>query len=144
MWWTIKDYFLHEKNSFRKTVLVVFCFCFLLRIHIICANCCCDEIGFKLTPKRYDWRKVYMLFFNTSLNSVLTIFKMINRMIFFSFSVNVSQSTLVRPVARLVTLVGNCTALSMESSLMAICHPIKLWEVGVTPEININSDWPPK
>ena len=77
-------------------------------------------------------QRIHVIFQYIVTNHVLKIFKIINMIILFYFSVNVSQSTLVRPVARLVTLAGNCTALSMESSLMAICHPIKSWEVGVT------------
>ena len=52
--------------------------------------------------------------------------------IILSFSVNVSQYTLAKPVAKSVMPVGNCIVSSMESSPMAICHLIRLWEVRVS------------
>merc|ERR1711915_447335 len=50
-----------------------------------------------------------------------------------SICVNVSQSTLDKPVSRSVTPAGNCTALSMESSLMVKCQVTKPLEVEMIP-----------
>ena len=49
-----------------------------------------------------------------------------NLYMLFVRSVNVFQSTLVKPEFRLATLVGSCTAWSMEFSLMAKCPATKL------------------
>ena len=51
----------------------------------------------------------------------------------FYFSVNVSQSTLDKLVYKSVTPAGNCTALSMESSLMVKCQVTKPLEVEMIP-----------
>ena len=55
----------------------------------------------------------------------------------FSFlrSVSVSQFTLDRQECRLVMLVGNCTAWSMESSLMAKCRATRPLEAAMTLSI---------
>merc|ERR1712142_62145 len=47
--------------------------------------------------------------------------------------VSVSQSTSDRPVSRSVTLAGNCTALSMASSLTVKCQVTRPSEVEMTP-----------
>merc|ERR1712136_649652 len=47
--------------------------------------------------------------------------------------VNVSQSTLDKLVYKSVTPAGNCTALSMESSLMVKCQVTKPLEVEMIP-----------
>ena len=49
------------------------------------------------------------------------------------FSVNVSLSTSVKPVSRLVMPAGSCTVSNMESSLMARCPVIRPLVVGTTP-----------
>merc|ERR1712168_1201897 len=49
-----------------------------------------------------------------------------------SICVNVFQSTLDKPVSRSVTPAGNCTVLSMESSLMVKCQVTKLLELENT------------
>merc|ERR1712002_228028 len=50
-----------------------------------------------------------------------------------SICVNVFQSTLDKPVSRSVTPAGNCTVLSMESSLMVKCQVTKPLEVEMIP-----------
>ena len=53
------------------------------------------------------------------------MFCQIQYFLFYIFSVNVSQSTLAKQVAKLVMLVGNCIVLNMESSLMDKCQVIR-------------------
>ena len=69
---------------------------------------------FKITSKSL------LLLFNTDGEIFLFVVS------FLFFSVSVFQSTLAKPEFRLETLVGSCTAWSMEFSLMAKCRATRL------------------
>merc|ERR1711962_80543 len=61
----------------------------------------------------------------TATEEPYSIFWRLYPRLFDSTCVNVSPCTLDRPVARLVTPAGSCTALSMESSLTVTCPPTR-------------------
>ena len=82
--------------------------------HLIIQACCYQVYSKSLRSFRSRlFQKQTELFFLTLLMS-------------FSFSVSVFLSTLAKPEFRLETLVGSCTAWSMEFSLMAKCRPTRL------------------